>query len=61
MNGYASKSDQKVTFFIAAIVVIATVAFVVSWFLPRGDVAQIEHGIHTISARVARDDSARQV
>lgn len=60
MNGYASSSDQKVTFLIAAAVVIATMAFVIYWFMPREDVVYIEHGLSTITAKVAKDDVSRQ-
>lgn len=61
MNGYASSSDQKVTFLIAAAVIIATMGFVLYWFMPKDNVAYIEHGMHTISARIADDDISRQI
>lgn len=61
MNGYASSSDQRVTFLIAAAVIIATMGFVIYWFMPKGNVAYIEHGMHTISAKIAKDDISRQI
>ena len=61
MNGYASKSDRKIAFAIVGAVIVATMWFVVSWFIPRGDVVHIEYGPHTIAAKVAKDDASRQV
>lgn len=59
MNGYASRSERKIAFLIAVVALVATVGFVLFWFAPQGRTAYIEHGIHTISARVASDEADR--